>query len=51
MGGPLNWSLVIRVAGRGIVEAMEQGRSRNLSFGRRRPSMAGGRLHPHPIKC
>jgi hypothetical protein len=40
----------MRVAGRAIVEAMEQGRSRNVAFGRRRLSMAGGRLHPQPIK-
>ena len=38
----------MRVAGRTIVEAMEQGRSRNDASGRRRLSMAGGRLHPLP---
>jgi hypothetical protein len=38
----------MRVAGRAIVEAMEQGRSRNDASGRRRLSMAGGRLHPSP---
>ena len=48
IGGPLNWSLVMRVAGRAIVEATEQGRSRNDASGRRRLSMAGGRLHPSP---
>jgi hypothetical protein len=46
--GLLNWSLVIR--GAAIAEAMEQGRSRNVSFGKRRLSTAGGRLHPQPIK-
>jgi hypothetical protein len=29
-----------------MVEAMEQGRLRNVSFGRRR--LSGGRLHPQP---